>query len=137
MKKTQETNKIVSVDSWIEKSGFIEFLSKMPAEVERFNKTFGFNIDYRNTPPEDIDGSTRLLVNLGFVMVRKNAVLGKRDYCLYAVLEDNVFCGYIGTYIDGSIRTLKNVGCVQDFKNVQYEVYDWMKELVVASCNKL
>ncbi|MCI4625178.1 MAG: hypothetical protein L3V56_04360 [Candidatus Magnetoovum sp. WYHC-5] len=137
MKKIIGFHQTSEVPTWVERSGFIDFLSKVPLEVERFNKTFGFDIEYKSTPPKNIDGSTELLIKTGFVMIRNNRIFSQRQYCLYALLEEGVFNGYIGIYNDGNIKTLMKVNSITDFKNVSFGLYDWMKELIRVSCNKL
>jgi hypothetical protein len=122
--------------TWEEKSGFLSFLKSMPLEVEKFNKTFDFNITYSVAPPAEIDGSSYLTRYVGFVMIRDNSLIPERRYCLYSLLKDRVLYGYIGVEKNGHITTIRQIQPIENFKKTQWVVYDWLRELVRASCEK-
>ncbi len=124
--------------TWEEESGFLRFLARVPAEVERFNRSFGFGLNYSVAPPEEIDGGREEIGRVGFVVIRDNPLLPERRYCLYSVLEEGVLCGYIGLYDDGGIRTLRELRPLKEFnERALMELYDWFRALMKASCDKL
>jgi len=90
MEKTGSLRRTFEQPTWEEETGFLDFLSKVSAEVARFDSTFDFGISSLPCPPESIDGNRDLLRNLGFVIIRRNSLLIGRDYCLYSVLRDRV-----------------------------------------------
>ncbi len=119
---------------WLEDSGFIEFLSRVGPEVERFERRFGFGLRYLNTPPEEIDGDSNLSETVAFVVLRRNRLFPERIYCLYAVLREQKLKGYIGLYRDGNITTLQELSPIQDFKKGEHQLYNWLSSLVKTSC---
>lgn len=123
--------------TWEEKSGLLDFLSTVNAEVTRFDDTFDFGVSTLPRQPESIDGSTDLLKLLGFVVVRRNSRLTGRDYCLYSVLRGKVLYGYIGVYFEGSIQTVRELGHITDFRNASAHLLGWLRDLVKASCEKI
>jgi len=102
--------------TWEEESGLLSFLSKVGAEVARFDGAFGFDTLAVPSPPLDIDGSAEDLRNIGFVVVRFNRTVG-RDYCLYSLLKGTALHAYIGIYAGSAIRTLKELPPLTDFSN--------------------
>jgi len=122
--------------AWEEKSGLLAFLSTVHAEVHRFDDTFDFGISALPQQPERIDGGTSLLKHLGFVVRRKSLLTG-RDYCLYSVLREQALHGYIGVYSGESIRTVRELGSITDFRNAPAHLRDWLRDLVKASCEKI
>jgi hypothetical protein len=123
--------------AWEEKSGFLDFLSGIQRSVDIFNKTFGFGISHGDTPLNDIDGNGKLPAKAGFVLKRDNPLVGGSTYCLFSVLKDKVLYGYIGIYRDSRITTLKELKPIEDFKKGELPLYEWMKQLVLASCEKM
>jgi hypothetical protein len=122
---------------WEERSGLLDFLSTVNAEVTRFDDTFGFDVSTLPQQPESIDGNTDVLRHLGFVAVRRNSRLTGRDYCLYSVLQGKVLYGYIGVYSKGSIQTVRELGHMTDFRNASAHLLGWLRDLVKASCEKI
>jgi hypothetical protein len=122
--------------TWEERSGFLAFLSTLPREVERFNQGLGFEISLEASPPVEIDGERDALRNVGFVITRRNRLLPEKTYCIYSVLEDRALYGFTGLYKDGSIRTIRELRPVRDFGKGRLALYDWMRELIKASCDK-
>ncbi len=137
MKYIKDYEKIDKFHTWEESSGFLEFLSMVPKEVENFNKSFGFDILYKVTPPVEIDDSKDIIRKVGFVLIRENNLMPDRTYCLYSLLDKGLLYGYIGIYEDGSITTLRELSTIKDYKKAVYELYDWERSLVKASCDKI
>ena len=123
-----------SSSGWVESSGLLQFLSTVPREVETFEHNFGFGLRYIDTPPDTIDGKEEDLLNFAFMVLRDNRVIPERRYCLYCILRERMLYGYIGVYIDGDIQTLWELQPISDFKRAG--VYDWLRGLVKASCEK-
>ncbi len=127
---------LMTYTTWEEKSGLIKFLGNVVKEVQKFNDTFGFNIHSIASPPNEIDGSGELSLRVGFVLARKNSLLSDTSYCLYSILYEKELRGYIGLYKDGSVKTVKELPPMKRFEEKSYALYDWMRELVKASCEK-
>ena len=123
--------------TWEEESGLIDFLSSVNAEVDAFNGCFGFDIRSMAGVPKDIDGDRSLPMRVGFVLERNNPLMPELRYCLYSLLKDRTLCGAVGLCRDGSLTTLKELRPVRDFKNGKVILYDWMSQLVRASCEKM
>lgn len=132
-KKADNTSSDIT---WEEKSGFLSFLKAMPSEVHEFNRTFDFNITYSAVPPLDIDGSSYVTRYVGFVMIRENSLIPERRYCMYSLLKDKVLYGFIGVEKDRHITTIRQLQPIENFKKTKWIVYDWLRELVRASCEK-
>jgi hypothetical protein len=122
--------------TWEEQSGLLTFLSRVHEEVSRFEKIFGFGISTLVVPPQEIDGSTTHLPSVAFVLIRNNELLSGRTYCLYSVLSHRELSGHIGLYSSGRIETLKTLSPLRDFRQGRTALYDWLRELVKASCDK-
>jgi len=139
MKTLRETDSgevLHDVPTWEESSGLLRFLSLVPEEVERFNHAFEFNIKPVVSLPV-IDGNEDEGLKVGFVLVRDNKLLTDSRYCLYSVLRNRVLCGYIGIYSRDGIRTLKELRPITDFRKGQMMLYEWLRSLVRASCEKI
>jgi hypothetical protein len=121
--------------TWEEESGLLDFLSRVYAEVTRFDSTFDLGVEMLAGQPESIDGGTDLMKHLGFVILRRNSVLTGRDYCLYSVLRGKALYGYIGVYSEGSIETVRELRHITDFGKAR--LLDWLRDLVKASCEKI
>ena len=134
---TEKIQSIQDIITWEEESGFLDFLAAVPAEVKRFDDVFGFGINNSAVHPEDIDGDTEMPCNVGFVYSRNNPLMPELTYCLYSILSDKLLYGYIGLYKEGSIKTLRQLEPVKDFKKGNVIIYDWMRQLVRASCEKI
>lgn len=137
MERTGTTGKFPTVLSWEEKSGLLEFLRRVHGEVTRFDGTFDLGVEPLSSQPALIDGSTDRLLDVGFVVLRRNRLLTRKDYCLYALLKDRVLYGYIGNYSEGTIETLRELKPMKEFKTGTLVLYDWLRELVRASCEKI
>jgi hypothetical protein len=136
VKKQENGEKAYHVSTWEEESGFLKFLSTVPSEVERFNKTMGFDVTPEPSPPKEIDGSGELSPKTAFVMTRTNRLIPEKTYCLFAVLKEQTLHGYIGLYRDGDITTLRELEEMRDFREGSIILYDWLRGLVKASCDK-
>jgi hypothetical protein len=123
--------------TWEEKSGFLYFLSTIRKKVNSFNETFEFNIQYLENLPSDIDNNDQVTRKVGFVLIRKNPFIPNTTYCLYSVLTGKELKGYVGLYKDGHIDTLKELKTIKDFTKGQATLYDWLRQLVRVSCEKL
>jgi hypothetical protein len=137
MERTDILNKSFEAPTWEEKSGLLNFLSKVHAEVARFDNTFDFGVAVLPSPPKSIDGNTDALGSLGFVVLRRNSALIGRDYCLYSVLKDKALHGYIGVYTGEAIETARELKPITDFREAAASLLVWLRELVRASCEKI
>src|SRR5208337_2900393 len=118
--------------TWEEQSGLLAFLSGVQEEVSRFERTFGFGISNLVVPPQEIDGSTKHITSVAFVLVRNNELLSGKTYCLYSLLSHRELSGHIGLYWNGKIETLKTLTPLRDFSRGRAALYDWLKALVKA-----
>jgi hypothetical protein len=136
MKKTDTLNTSAETPTWEEENGLLDFLSKVHSEVSRFDSTFDFGVTALPSPPKSIDGKTDLLRTIGFVVLRRNSVLG-RDYCLYSVLRERALHGYIGVYTGDTIGTVRELKPMTDFREGTTSLLAWLRELLRASCEKI
>jgi hypothetical protein len=137
MRIVKEHREITEKKFWEEESGLIEFLSSVNSEVERFSTSFGFDIKNMPNVPKQIDGDSSLPLHLGFILERKNPLMPEFTYCLYSLLIKRSLHGYIGICRDGSLTTLKELTPIKKFKKGKALLYEWMSQLVRASCEKL
>ena len=137
MEKTESLRRKFEEPTWEEETGFLDFLSKVYAEVARFDRTFDFGIVPLTSPPESIDGNRELMGNIGFVVIRRNSIFIGRDYCLYSVLRGRVLFGYIGVYAGGVIETVRELKPMTEFRNGTVMLHEWLRDLVKASCEKI
>lgn len=137
MEKTETAGKSSVRASWEEESGLLDFLKRVHGEVVRFDKAFELGVEPLPSPPGFVDGSRDNLRDVGFVVVRRNSLLARREYCLYSLLKDRVLYGYIGVYSGETIETLRELRPMADFKTGTQALYDWLRELVRASCEKI
>jgi hypothetical protein len=126
---------INNLSTWEEKSGPLRFLSLVPQEVAKFNQTFDFNIRPVVSPPP-IDGNREAHVRVGFVLVIYNSLLSDW-YCLYSILKEKALYGYIGIYRDDGIKTIMELRPITGFKEGKIVLFDWLRALVRASCEKI
>ena len=136
MKVFKRSRAVKDIQTWEEKSGFLDFLSRVPVEVERFNRNFEFGIKNIVTPPAEIDGDEGMPLKAGFVLVRDNLLVPEVTYCLYSLLYNYKLCGYTGVLKNGSITTLKELKPISDFRKGHIILHDWLTQLVRASCEK-
>ena len=137
MKIAKEKKKTGEIRTWEEESGLLDFLKRMPAEIDRFNDTFGFGINNRVPSPLTIDGDNEKAIRAGFLVTRDNPLMSQITYCLYGLLNGQELTGYIGIYKDGNITTVKELKPLRDFKKGQVMVAEWLRQLVKASCEKI
>jgi len=137
MEKTGSLKKTFEEPTWEEETGFLNFLSKVYAEVARFDSTFDFGISPLASPPESIDGNRNLTGSIGFVVIRRNSALTGRDYCIYSVLKGRVLFGYVGVYADGVIETVRELKPMTEFRSGVTLLHGWLRDLVKASCEKI
>lgn len=137
MKTIEKQKKDVPKCAQEKESGLLRFLDQIPQEVDRFNRNFEFGIRQLVSPVSGIDGNSEAVRRLGFILLRENPLLSERSYCLYATLTGRALEGYIGLYRDGSIVTLKQLSPLVNFHEGEAALYEWMKQLVQASCEKL
>ncbi len=137
MNTVRDKKRYKAIKTWEEKSGLLELLSSIPAEVARFNDSFGFDIHNLDIHPSDIDGDRDMAVKVGFVLERYNPLIPELTYCLYSVLRQEMFYGYVGIYKNGSITTLKELKPIADFKTGHVVLHEWFGQLVKASCEKI
>jgi hypothetical protein len=121
---------------WTDKSGLIDFLSRVQAEVKKFEEATEFGIEHAARLPDVIDGSSGIIDKVGFVVTRNNRLIAERTYCLYSVLRDGVLHGYIGLNHDGRIDTVRELKPIKDYRRGPRELYDWLRELIKYSCSK-
>lgn len=137
MERTKAAGKSFERGSWEEESGLIDFLKRVHGEVTRFDKDFDLGVEPLPSPPHLIDGSSDNLRDVGFVIIRRNGLLTGREYCLYSLLRGRVLYGYVGSYSCGMIETLRELKPMKDFRAGTSLLYDWLRDLVKASCDKL
>lgn len=121
---------------WEERSGFLTFLYNTHKEVKRFNNTFGFEITHSVLPPSSIDGNPYMPMNVAFVLIRQNKLIPQVQYCVYALLRKRLLHGFLGIYNHGNIKTLQELEPIKNFKKAEWDLYDWLRELVKTSCKK-
>jgi hypothetical protein len=137
MKVIEKKKKDVSKRTREKESGLLRFLDQIPQEVDRFNRNFEFGIRQLVSPVSGIDGKSEAVRRLGFILLRDNPLLSERSYCLYTTLTGRALEGYIGLYRDGRIVTLIQLSPLVDFHEGEAVLYEWMKQLVRASCEKI
>jgi hypothetical protein len=137
MKNIKDRKRLKELQTWEEKSGLLDFLSSISREIDKYNEGFGFGINSMVNLPSDIDGDTDLPLKVGFVLVRDNPLMPELSYCLYSLLKERLLYGYIGLYREGSMKTIKELKPVKDFRKGKPVLYDWLNQLVRASCEKI
>jgi hypothetical protein len=129
---SQEKEKL----TWEEQSGFLEFLGSVPGEVDSFNDSMEFGLRYEVSQPESIDGDREAATRTGFVITRRNGVFPERIYCLYSLFLEKDLHAYIGVYDNGKIETKREVEPLENFQEGTSALYDWLRALIKASCEK-
>ncbi len=137
MKILSENKKFEKIYTPEEQSELFQFHSTIRREVNKFNENFEFGIRHLEAQPSDIDEDKDITLRVGFVLTRNNPLIMDKTYCLYSVWRDRKLYGYIGIYKDGSIKTLRELKPVHSLKEGQLVLYDWLRQLVWASCEKL
>ena len=137
MEKTYLLNTAPETPTWEEESGLLDFLSRVNAEVERFESTFDFGVAALPSPPENVDGNTDIVRRIAFVVLRRNSALTGRDYCLYSLLKGKALHGFIGIVTGEAIVTVRELKPVTDFREASASLLVWLRELMRASCEKI
>lgn len=120
-----------------EEKNLSDFISSVPREVAKFNESFDFELRQIDEEPSKIDGEPVGHRRICFVLVRENRLLPEQTYCLYSLLKDRTLCGYIGLYRNNTITTLKEFKPLSDFTSGGEVLYDWLRQLLHASCEKM
>jgi hypothetical protein len=139
MKSFQETGR-VNVKGELsskEEKDLSDFISSIQQEVSKFNRTFDFDLRQIDEEPSKIDGEPVGHRRICFVLVRENRLLPEQTYCLYSFLKDRSLCGYIGIYRNNAITTVKELKPLPDFTRGGEVLYDWLRQLLHASCEKM
>lgn len=122
--------------TWEEQSGFLEFLGSVPGEVATFNESMEFGLRYEVSQPESIDGDSATATKTGFVVTRRNGVFPERIYCLYTIFREQALHAYIGLCDNGRIETQRELEPLGNFQEGASSLYDWLRALIKASCEK-
>jgi len=122
--------------AWEERSGFIRFVSGLQRAVQIFEDRLGFDLQIVAEPVREVDRDTNPEGAIVHVIVRNNPVFGEKRYCLFTRFDGEALRASIGFYADGAITALHPVGIVKDFHHPDTVVYEWLKALVKASCDK-
>jgi hypothetical protein len=123
--------------TWEEENGFLSFLTGVRAEAMRFAEKMGFDISTDVPMPRTIDGDPAMPRALGFVAVRRTDLRTGRPYCLYSLIRGKTLHGYIGIYSGKTIRTLRELRPLTEFQKGPSTLYDWLRTLIKASCDKI
>ncbi|RME65042.1 MAG: hypothetical protein D6778_06940 [Nitrospirae bacterium] len=126
-----------NTEDWFTNSGVIELFREAPQMTRRFNDAFGFNLKYYGTPPEKLDGDEEAASTVALYVVRENRLLPERRYCLYLRVQPEKISAHIGYVSDGNIITITELGSFSQVKSPQDKLYDWLRALMRASCEKL
>lgn len=127
----------ISRPAWEEESGFLSFLTGVRTEIVRFADKMGFDITTDLALPQAIDGDPAMPRALGFVAVRRNALLAGKTYCLYSLIRGRTLHGYIGIHTGDNIKTLKELKPLSKFQRGPSILYDWLRHLIKASSDKI
>lgn len=114
-----------------------DFISLIPLEIGKFNEAFGFQIKGVTGEPTLIDGQPVEHPRTRFLLIRENPLLPEQTYCLYSILRGAVLHGYVGTYRDNTITSVKELKPLTDFTKGREILYDWLRQLLHASCEKI
>lgn len=134
--KTNRCDQPTSVPTWEEQSGLLRFLAEAGAEIASFERELSLGVESVVTPPLSIDDSRAEIEKLGFLAVRNVGIMRERIYCLYCLLRGKQLCAFIGLYADGRVTTLRELGPLAQFGSGRRVLWDWLRSLVKASCDK-
>jgi hypothetical protein len=123
-------------ETWEEQSGLLDFLRGVRAEALRFADTLGFELETELPQPRSIDGDPARPRGLGFMVVRRNPLISSRTYCLYTLIQGRELGAYIGVIAGDNIVTIRELAPLTDFMEDQAALYDWLRALLKASCEK-
>lgn len=124
-------------EDWFINSGVIELFKQAPLMTGKFNEAFGFNLKYYGTPPEKLDGDENAASTIAFYIVRENRLLPERRYCLYVRVHSERISAHIGYLSNGNIITINEIETLSRVKSPQDSLYNWLRALLRASCEKL
>lgn len=119
--------------TWEEQSGFLEFLSTVPAEVSKFNESVEPVVKYEVAPPYAIDGQKEKATRIGFVVTARMGSFSGRAHCLYTLFEGQALMACLGYSEQGRIETRLELEPLEDFDEGQSALYDWLRALLKAS----
>jgi len=131
-----DSSRLSQVETWEEQSGFLNFLSGVRSEVLHFADALGFELETDLPQPSAIDGNTALPRGLGFLVTRRNSLISSRTYCLYTLIQGRALNAYIGVYNEYNIVTLRELVPLVEFRGGKLALYDWLRALLKASCEK-
>jgi hypothetical protein len=123
-------------DTWEEQSGLLDFLRGVRAEALRFADALGFELETDLPQPRAIDGDSARPRGLGFMVARRNSIISSRTYCLYTLIEGRELGAYIGVIAGDNIVTVRELNPLADFGKGQAALYEWLRALLKASCEK-
>lgn len=112
------------------------FIRGIHREIERMNNSLGLELEYTISQPQLIDGDPLKAGSVVFV-VNKRPWFLKESYCLYGLYEEGVLKGFIGKIKDNEIRTLKDLGSIDDLNKGNHYLYKWVQSLVKMACDKI
>jgi hypothetical protein len=138
--KSFQAKKRVSVKGELNSKGekdLSDFISSIPGEVAKFNESFDFDLRQIDEEPSRIDGERVAHGGIRFVLIRENRLLPEQTYCLYSLLRGRTLYGYIGIYRNNSITTVRELKPFSDFTRGGEVLYDWLRQLLHASCEKM
>lgn len=135
--KTDSCVKAPRSITWEEQSGLLDFLADVGAQVAAFERELALGVELVPAPPISIDGSRAETEKVGFLVVRKAGFMPHRTYCLFCLLRGRELRGFIGLYADGRVTTLKELVPLAQFRGARGALWDWLRSLVKASCDKL
>ncbi|GAB4408219.1 MAG: hypothetical protein OHK0032_03600 [Thermodesulfovibrionales bacterium] len=114
------------------------FMREVPKAVNRFSDEFGFDLEYSINQPKTIDGDSEKATMVAFTVKRPLWFDKGRRYCLYVLYDGKGLCGFIGRICDGNMVTLRELGYITDLSKGGYiNLYNWLVNLIKASCDKL
>lgn len=124
--------------TWEEQSGFLDFLASVQGNVDRMNAEMDMDLRYEIAPPESIDKDAAKAAHAGFVVTRRNRIFPEKTYCLYSIFREGALYGYVGLFEAGRIETIRQLKPIESFTGgADKALYDWLRELLHASVEKL
>lgn len=112
------------------------FIKGIPLEIKKISEAFGLELEYSVSQPQLIDGDLLKATKVVFLVNKRQWFL-KESYCLYCLYEDGILKGFIGKIKDNEIRTLKDLGSIDDLKKGNDYLYKWVQSLVKMACDKI
>ncbi|MFN3478794.1 MAG: hypothetical protein ACK415_00265 [Thermodesulfovibrionales bacterium] len=112
------------------------FIKGIPLEIEKISEALGLELEYTISQPQLIDGDALKAGRVVFVINKRPWFL-KETYCLYGLYEEGILKGFVGKVKDREIRTLKDLGSIDDLKKGNHYLYKWVQSLVKMTCDKI